>query len=82
MYNNFFSLYLLKFAAHNAFFLLDCLRSNKLLKILRSVRCNSNDLLDRKRSSRKKASCAAGLILFKIVNVYEIMYPICVIWIT
>jgi len=27
-------------------------------------------------------SCAADLILFKIVNIYEIMYRICVIWIT
>jgi len=49
--------------------------------MLRSVQCNSNNLLDRKRS-RKRSLYAAGLILFKIVNVYEIMYPICVIWIT
>jgi len=48
------------------FFLLDCLRSSKLLEILRSIWCNSNNLLDRKTIQRKKSIVCVPLNIIKI----------------
>jgi len=63
----------IKPAAHNTFFLLDRLRSNKLLELHCTERRISSNLLDRKQFSRKKALRAAN---FNKFNEKKLLYII------
>jgi len=68
----------IKLATHDAFFLLDRLRSNKLLELYRTERRISSNLLDRKQSSKKKALCAANFNKFsenKLLYIIPVNYP-------
>jgi len=69
----------IKPAAHDAFFLLNRLRSNKLLELHRTERRISSNLLDRKQSSRKKTLCAANFNKFsekKLLYIIPVDYTI------
>jgi len=58
-------------------FILDCLRFSKLLEIRPSVWCNLNNLLKRKQSSRKQASCVAGFkARFTLCPTFDLRRPI------